>query len=486
MKSTILLIVCVFVVVLGVTAYSLRGWTGQFKSDNPWDAVPKEPSPTDHSGLFEGKQFDDGPAVTRACLTCHEHAARDFMASSHWTWLGDEVRVPGRDEPIRIGKYNLINNFCISIESNWPKCTKCHAGYGWRDADFDFSNEEAVDCLVCHDQSGQYDKADAGVVAPGVDLLAAAKSVGRPTRDNCGYCHFNGGGGDAVKHGDLDGSLARPVERVDVHMGRHDFPCIDCHQTEQHQISGRAMSVRVSGMNAVKCTECHQKAPHRNDRLNAHGTALACQTCHLPQMAVKHPTKMAWDWSTAGRDFDVEDAHVYLKKKGSFLYAKGVVPEYFWFNGTAQRYLKGDPIDPETVTHINRPNGDIADPTARIWPFKIHMAKQPYDEVHRYLLIPKTVGPGGYWTDFDWEQAVRLATDATGLAFSGELGFAETDMYWPLTHMIAPKERALQCTDCHGSATRMNWRALGYPEDPAFVGGRDHLGLVPSGKEPGS
>ncbi len=69
------------------------------------------------------------------------------------------------------------------------------------------------------------------------------------------------------------------------------------------------------------------------DRLNAHTSAVACQTCHIPRMAVGAPTKMAWDWSTAGRDLDIEDPHVYQKKKGSFVYMQNVPPEYFRYNG---------------------------------------------------------------------------------------------------------------------------------------------------------
>ena len=32
----------------------------------------------------------------------------------------------------------------------------------------------------------------------------------------------------------------------------------------------------------------------------------------------------------------------------------------------------------------------------------------------------------------------------TGLEYSGEYDFAETWMYWPTTHMVQPKENALQ------------------------------------------
>jgi hypothetical protein len=241
--------------------------------------------PTDHSLLFGESGFADGPAVTRACLGCHPQAAREVMQTSHWLWLGEPEMVPGHPEPLRIGKRNLINNFCISIEGNWPTCTRCHAGYGWEDAGYDFTLEENVDCLVCHDRSGTYAKGLAGQPAEGVDLLAAARSAGRPGRDNCGWCHFNGGGGDAVKHGDLDGSLARPVERVDVHMGRNDFACVDCHATQEHRISGRMISVSATGTIQFGCTRCHPEEPHRVERLNEHVATLACQTCHLPEVA---------------------------------------------------------------------------------------------------------------------------------------------------------------------------------------------------------
>jgi hypothetical protein len=183
---------------------------------------------TDHSHLIQGP-LESGPDVTRECLRCHQDAARDVMATSHWTWM--EHKVTGRDgEPARIGKANLINNYCIGIQSNWPACTVCHAGYGWEDAGFDFTDETRVDCLVCHEQTGTYFKApgQAGRPEPDTDLLAAAGSVGRPTRANCGACHFRGGGGDAVKHGDLDGTFFFPSENTDVHMGRYDFECVDC------------------------------------------------------------------------------------------------------------------------------------------------------------------------------------------------------------------------------------------------------------------
>lgn len=438
--------------------------------DNPWEHVPERLPVTDHSALIKGP-FTTGSEVTLACLTCHPNAAGEVIQTTHWTWKAAPVQVEGRDEPVAIGKANLLNNYCIGIQSNETVCTRCHAGYGWSDASFDFSNQANVDCLVCHDQSGGYQKAASGLPAEGVDLVAAAQSVGIPTRENCGGCHFNGGGGNAVKHGDLDESLYFPSPEEDVHMGRLDFQCVDCHQTEHHLVSGRAMSVSVETItNRIACTDCHNaETTHQDERIVAHLDTLACQTCHIPYGATREATKMSWDWSTAGQDWP-ESPHEYLKIKGSFVYEGNFTPDYAWFNGYINRYLLGDPIDPTVPTVLNLPMGDINDPNARIWPFKIHVGNQIYDTVYNYLLQPKTVGE--YWVNFDWNVALQKGSEATGLPYSGSYGFAPTTMYWNLSHLVVPSENALQCTECHGENSRMDWQALGYYGDPMIWGGR--------------
>ncbi|GAB4576321.1 MAG: tetrathionate reductase family octaheme c-type cytochrome [Anaerolineae bacterium] len=447
----------------------------QQPSTDPWDAMPEHPAHTSHVGLFT-EPLETGSDVTRACISCHEEAATEVMQTVHFQWRGEPTEIPGHEDTVlAIGKANLLNNFCIGIQSNWTGCTRCHAGYGWDSADYDFSNPENIDCLVCHAQDGTYAKAKSGLPAEGVDLLAAAESVGIPTRDNCGYCHFNGGGGDAVKHGDLDETLYYPTDHEDVHMGRHDFMCTDCHVTENHQIRGRAISVSVDATtNQVHCSDCHTEQPHTDDRLNAHTETVACQTCHVPAGAVREPTKMIWDWSTAGDDNREENPHEYLKIKGSFVYEANFMPEYAWFNGTvAYRYLLGDPIpDPSQPTPLNPPAGDINDPNAQIWPFKIHRATQIYDPLYGYLIQPQTVGEDGYWTHFDWNLAAENGMATVGLPYSGQYDFVPTTMYWPLSHMVQPAEHALQCVDCHSENGRLDWEALGYPGDPMRWGSR--------------
>ena len=106
-------------------------------AENPAARLRVRKPHTDHKGLLPGP-FADGPAVTTACLKCHPKSAHEVMATSHWTWLGQEVTVPGHAAPMRIGKANLINNFCIGVGPNLAHCTECHAGYGWVDKSFDF------------------------------------------------------------------------------------------------------------------------------------------------------------------------------------------------------------------------------------------------------------------------------------------------------------------------------------------------------------
>ena len=445
--------------------------------DDPWAYVPNQTAHVDHTNIISGP-FETGQDVTRACLECHEEASAQVMMTSHFTWESEPFDVPWRDEPVTIGKKNQINNFCIGTQGNEKKCTTCHVGYGWGDSNFDFDNPENVDCLACHADTASYAKGEYGLPANSIDLLAAAQSVRKPTRDNCGKCHFDGGGGNGVKHGDLDESLYFPTENLDVHMGRYDFQCTDCHQTSDHQIKGRmvADNYTIKPQEQVACTDCHDSVQHQDERINTHVASVACQTCHIPAIALEDPTKTTWDWSTAGQDLP-EDHFIYLKIKGSFTYEKDFQPSYVWFNGNLDyRYLLGDKMDPSKPTMINLPAGSIEDSNAKIFPFKIHVAKQPYDTVNNILLQPRTGGNAvagdGFWETFDWPSALELGAQDTGLDYSGQFDFAETWMYWPTTHMVQPKENALQCDSCHGEDGRMDWEALGYPGDPIEWGGR--------------
>ncbi len=440
--------------------------------------------------------FETPMDVTNTCLECHEDAAKQVMATSHWTWERLQ-QIPGKGMVSR-GKTNVINNFCVSVGANWARCTSCHVGYGWIDEKFDFTDESRVDCLVCHDTTGTYNKPGAGAGLPAgftgnekmdkkpVDLVAVAQNVGMPVKDNCIDCHAFGGGGNNVKAGDMSNAMKSPDRALDVHMDINglNFTCQQCHASDTpHDIPGNSFVVSAGGETTMGCIDCHGESPHRYfptaKQYNKHSKKIACQTCHISHFAKVDGTKMSWDWSKAvdpqtlpeDKQTITEHGHqVFIAQKGLFTYESNVVPAYRWHNGMAGAYTIGDKIDPTKVTLLNYPLGDRNDPKAKIRPFKIHSGKQIYDTKFNYLITPKIWGPKGdpdaYWVQFDWNKAAAAGMKVSGLEYSGEYGFAETETYWPINHQVDPKDKALKCLDCHKEGKRMDWKALGYEGDP--------------------
>ena len=384
----------------------------------------------------------------------------------------------------------------MAVTSNWCRCTSCHAGYGWKDKNFDFS-EEKIDCLVCHDTTGTYkkfptdcgypplkDKVFAGKkLFKAVNLSYVAQHVGRTSRASCGKCHFYSGGGDGVKRGDMDSKLIAPPKELDVHMDAKglNFTCSTCHREEAHEIEARHYDKPAPGErrlalpkddgHRVRCESCHGLRPHRSEKklfdlrlskLNDHTRRVACQTCHIPLYARGLPTNTFWDWSTAGKFENGKPIvkkgpfgrPVYHTKKGTLKWGKDLVPEYFWYDGTLNYLLAGEHLRFDEKGHVLLigPNGSPSDPEARIFPFKPHYGRQPYDPVRKTMVIPKLFGKkgsGAFWAEFDWQKAVAAGMATAGLPFSGKVGFIDTVYYLPLNHTIAPKEKALRCEECH-------------------------------------
>lgn len=469
-------------------------------STDPQPAPAAEPakrasaSTADH-GRFKVLQqdFKSGPEVTRACLACHTEAAKQVHKSKHWTW---EFLNPATGQ--RLGKKHVINNFCTAVPSNYEFCTACHVGYGWKDQHFDFSAQENVDCLVCHDTTGTYRKVPglaghpayqdmeyppkSGKMVKAPDLGDVARKVGKTGRANCGACHFYGGGGDAVKHGDLDSSLKSPGKYLDVHMDKDglNFSCGECHKTTGHDVPGSRYAVTAADKgghmrgkkdaNPATCQACHGASPHngsQGDRLNSHANKLACQTCHIPEFARAQPTKMMWDWSTAGKmdkdgkPFKLKDSaghDAYDSKKGDFRYESNVIPEYVWFNGQVDYTLRETKLDPSKVIEINHFSGSPDDGKSKIWPIKRFVGKQPYDVGNNQLLVFNTYGQNdtAFWTNFNWDKAIEFGMKEIGAEYSGKYAFVSTEMSWPITHMVAPKADALACQQCHTGPGRLD------------------------------
>jgi octaheme c-type cytochrome (tetrathionate reductase family) len=498
-------------------------WTGaqaaqteqQSAQTTPASSMPapqmsgKKPGKTADHSKFEILQqnFKSGPEVTKACLSCHTEAADQIHDSIHWKW---EYTNPTTGQTL--GKKTVINAFCGNVASNEARCTSCHAGYGWEDVRQPPPSEpEAVDCLICHADTATYSKFPTkaghplyeptpwkGKMKQPPNLSKAAMSVKNPQRQNCGSCHYYGGGGDAVKHGDLDSSLNHPGKELDVHM-REDglnMACTACHSGSGHQWPGsrygssaesnqkegkgekdsiKPMTAKMSKMSHMaessSCESCHSDKPHpgndlKSIKLNNHTDTVACQTCHIPEFARGGvATKTKWDWSTAGKlkdgkPFKIMDDHghpSYLSTKGNFEYGENVTPHYAWYNGNFRYTLLDDKIDPTKTVELNAILGGPNDKQSKIWPFKKMETRQAYDTEKSQLVYTHVYGKDdtSLWTNFDWPKAIQAGMDYIGQDYSGKFDFVDTNMFWPITHMVAPAEKAVECQECHSKNGRM-------------------------------
>ena len=467
----------------------------------------KPDSTADHAKYEALKgPFASGPEVTAACLSCHTEAGKHFMKSIHWTW---EYVQPQTGK--QLGKKTLVNTFCTNARGNEGMCAQCHAGYGWKDETFDFANEKNIDCVVCHDRTGTYYRTTnstgneaCSIMFKGkqpIDLAKVAQSVGLPGRENCGACHFFGGGGDGVKHGDLDSSLTHPGRALDVHMDTKglNFACTNCHVSSKHIIAGSRYDVLAKDVegrvkaglrrDVATCESCHGMDPHPRTsvagfKLNDHVDRVACQTCHIPTIARGGVATMVdWDWRTAGRTRDgagyKEDDYTqrngqhrstYKSIKGTFVYGEDIVPVYAWFDGQMDYVTIDTKLDPSGgPVAINAFDGSPRDPGSRIWPFKRMHTMQPYDKGNNTLVYMHLWGDDedAYWGNYDMGRAIKVGMETHGIPYSGEYGFVETTSFWPITHMVAPKEDALACGECHARGGRL--AALG----GFFLPGRD-------------
>ena len=452
-------------------------------------------STADHTKFKELEgPFSSGPEVTRACLKCHTEAGHQFMKNIHWTWSYEN-----RNTGQTLGKKHLVNTFCTNARGNEGMCAQCHAGYGWKDETFDFTNQDNIDCVVCHDRTGTYYKTPNSSGSKACSVMfegkqpiqweKVAQNIGLPARENCGGCHFYGGGGDGVKHGDLDSSLIHPDRKLDVHMDEEglNFACTKCHVTNKHVWTGSRYNVIAKdtegagkpGMprNVATCESCHGDSPHpvngiASIKLNDHVDKIACQTCHIPGIARGGVATMVdWDWRTAGRtrdgqgykeknytQGDGQHRATYKSIKGSFEYAENFAPHYAWFDGQMQYTTIDTRFDPAGgPVEVNSFNGLPHDPKSRIWPFKRMHTIQPYDKGNNTLVYMHLWGDDddSFWGNYDFGAAIKVGMEKNNLPYSGEYGFVDTYSYWPITHMVAPKEDALDCGECHAQEGRL-------------------------------
>ena len=400
---------------------------------------------------------NDGSKVTSQCIMCRSNVKDAMLNSTHWNWRNtaqDRKAIVTSNDPdvadsTEIGKENVINNFCIAIRGNWQRCTTCHTGCGWGcgwgaggSGEYDFTNASNIDCLSCHaaKDSGYkktFKNTKGPQVAPSIDLNKAAVSAGKSTRESCGGCHFNAGGGSNVK---LMGQfLANPTIESDAHMGGETgMVCADCHYSGSHNIKGVGVYL-PGGSDRVLCQDCHSVATgfthNNNSFIDKHIKKLACETCHIPSFARTTPNKTWWDWSYTGNrsrgtnngsghyfafgnavdartgEYD-ENTNVktYFEKKGVFGWEHHKRPTYAWFDGNSDRmtvnstFAQGLGTELEPVV-LGRPNADINTVGAKIYPFKVMNARQPLDPVRGKALLGQLFYGNGLWGNIPTEEA---------------------------------------------------------------------------------
>lgn len=310
------------------------------------------------------------------------------------------------------------------------------------------ADEENVDCLMCHAPGYRRTVVKRGdrlevTGAEGVDLLAAARGVGRPTSEMCQRCHLGAGGGPNAKHG-----VAPTSAEVDVHVAS-GLACVDCHTTRHHRTAGGA-DVKAQELADVQvaCTNCHAGAVHRGPRakvLARHAERIACQTCHIPAIArdPKFPTVVRRDWMKP----------VLNEKTGLYAPANEVGtnlrPVYRWWN--------------RRMTVPPEPLGSREDAAAKIFPWKRTIYEVVADAASRK---PVFIKAGLYAVKGDPLAAARKGAEDARQEFSGAVAGVEETMLFSLNHQVAPRAQALSCGACHGGGV-LDFAALGYGEQRA-------------------
>lgn len=448
-------------------------------TDDEGEPPPALPS---HAGFYDTYEG------SKTCNACHDQSV-DVHASVHYQWNGPTPHVVNMDNG---GKLGGINDFCgypdinvIGLLTNLDGetvsggCALCHIGMGSKPAaEATTAQLENIDCLICHSRSyrRKVERRDDGsfrfVPAPEVMVVPLLQAItdiqGEPTKGACVNCHSYAGGGCNNKRGDIEEAHRNPPSAsFDVHMadstlGGAGLNCHDCHITERHRVAGRGVDLRPTDLDVeLRCTNCHASQPHGSDRLNRHTIRLDCSVCHIPEFAKITSTDMVRDYSKPPEIFEANRLYEpYIER------AANVVPAYRFWNGMSVFYQFGAPFEPNENGRVLMagPVGDITDPSAKIYPFKHHLAVLPYD-VETKRLLPLKMGI--LFQTGDVDAAIRQGALEAGWTLNSGYGFTSAERFMGIFHEVSPEDDALTCNDCHGNAQRMDFAALGYTPVPA-------------------
>jgi octaheme c-type cytochrome (tetrathionate reductase family) len=413
--------------------------------------------------------FNTTRDVVIKCLECHKQKAAEVLQSTHWTWKRAHM-VNGQQ--IMYGKKDSLAGFAIDIASNPSHCLRCHISSTLDIGVFEKAGEADVDCLVCHDTTGKYTRNKNEKGLEQTDFETIARNVGKPSPENCTTCHFAECGLTESSRQDPDDKKKKYSTRNDVHMAGEfaSFTCQECHLKSSGHSFSRAI---VHGSDLIsqgeRCASCHTASPHLLDSLNRHTGSVSCRTCHIPEYATKTTAIISWNWLLSGKIKptiqSISGSESLLQDSNGFTSSKMIRPVYMWDDGGDLVYSRGQRIRPQELTYLQRPGERTRN--SKIAPFMVLYGTQLYDAKYRYLISPLlSTGGEELFPGPDWDTIAREGMKAIVLPYSGQYGVAPTASLRRLNHGVAPARDALDCTDCHGSNSRMNWQFLGYDQDP--------------------
>jgi hypothetical protein len=439
----------------------------------------------------------NGPST---CLACHGTAMGTAVLNSvHGSWLGDTPNVPNITGST--GKWGQTNNYCTDPQMADYACLKCHVSLvapvnaeGKVDMTKTKLTAADMDCLQCHqakyfatftpldstatpytscvdgtthiykrplpEADGKIRKEMRLDLAPGETAVSLARTVHRPNNATCLLkCHAKAGGGDGTKRGDLASDMVNPPVTQDVHLssaGTAQLTCTSCHAGTNHQIPGRGNDLPTEDTGAVmkKCVDCHAgmdsstghgTSTTNRQAANRHVAKVDCTACHIDRYAKGSiGTEISRDWTVPRwNPAGCEGQGAY---NGEEVRGSNLLPEYRFWNKTSWVYdrngtagLMTDPIDGGLA--MSYPLGDMAN--GKLYPFKVHTSNNPIDI---------TSGK----TNFDVLQMFQTGcydnAAADALAYIGETGaynWTVNKAFQLITHGVAPKSTANDCTKCH-------------------------------------
>ena len=411
--------------------------------------------------------FNSTRDVTVKCLECHRKEAEEVLGSTHWTWERSRT-VNGRTG--HFGKKDSLAGFAIDIASNPSRCLGCHISTTPGNDNFSQPDVSMVDCLVCHDTTGKYNRENRQIEQQDFELIA--RHVGKPVPGNCTQCHFADCGLSDMSQAQSDSGSSRFPIQADIHMSAKagSFSCQTCHINSSGHSFPRGMTHHVGASAAVQgCSTCHTDEPHPLGQLNRHAEQIACQTCHIPEFAREAPALVSWNWILAGKSSPLMQSSpngaITVLDQNGFTQGTMIQPAYLWDDGSDQVYSRGQRIRPQELTYLQRPSERSQ--RSKITPFRALYGTQLYDAKYRYLVSPLLSGEGNnLFADQDWDTIAREGMKALVVPYSGQFGLAPTAMYRRINHGVVSVQDALGCLDCHGRAGRMDWDSLGYGRDP--------------------